>query len=221
MPIAVQCGCGKRMGLSETLAGKAVKCPACGERIMVPAGGAATAPGGRRPVAKKPAGKIIGVVSLVVVIALGATFYFGPVSVWHQWEDVGPKAQSQIEDVLEFSLKAYLSQQGMYNPAKDRQGPSVDAEDIHFFRPTLVMSMPESVTFFGKSNQGDFKGHYHPATGEIDADVAFGGMTFGGEVTLAKSIGQFHITGREKDGQPSAEVNGVPLKIVYPSSGDQ
>src|SRR5580658_9715354 len=215
MPITVQRGCGKRMGLSETLAGKAVKCPACGEQIAVPAARAATGPGGRRPVAKKPAaspaiyiskGKIVAVVSLLVVIILGAMFYYGPVRVWNQWEDVGPKAQSEVGDVLEFALKAYLSQQGLYNPAKDRQGPTVDTDNIHFFRPTLVMSMPDSVTFFGKSSQGDFKGHYHPATGEMDVDVAYGGMTFGGEVTLAKSIGQFHITGREVNGQPQAEV---------------
>lgn len=232
MAIVVQCECGKRMGLSDALAGKTAKCPACGRAISVPgSGGASRAGGGKAAARGKPAaspkiyistGKIIAAGSLLLVVVLGAMFYFGPVRVWNQWEDVGPKVQQQIADVIEFAMKAYLSQQGMYNPAKDSHGPAVDSDDVHFFRPTLVMRMPESITFFGASSQGKFQGHYHPATGEIDADVQYGGMTFGGAVALAKATGQVHITGREKtDGSPEAELNGVPLKIVFPDTSDQ
>src|ERR1700728_3732012 len=213
MPITVQCGCGKRMGVSEDLAGKTVKCPACGDAIAVPAPRAGS-PGGGRTAAKKTAaapaiyiskGKIVGLVSLAALVVLGLMFYLGPMRVWNQWEQVGPQAQSDIGNVIEFGMKAFLSQQGMYDQAKDSHGPSVDTDNIHFFRPTLVMSMPESVTFFGASNQGAFKGHYHPATGEIDADVQYGGMTFAGMVSLAKAGGSFHMTGRMNNGQPEAE----------------
>jgi len=107
----------------------------------------------------------------------------------------------------------------MYNP-KQRTTPAVDGP-VHFFRPTLVMSMPEKVRFFGMTSQGQFQGYYHPATGEIDADVAYGGMTFAGAVALAKSTGIFHMTGRMANGFPQAEVNGVPLKIVAPDDSGQ
>jgi hypothetical protein len=78
------------------------------------------------------------------------------------------------------------------------------------------MSMPEKVAFFGKSNQGDFKGYYHPASGEIEADVAYGGISFAGAVDLARATGKFHMTGRMANGFPQAEVNGTPIKIVWP-----
>ncbi|MGD0768119.1 MAG: hypothetical protein ABSB42_07990 [Tepidisphaeraceae bacterium] len=219
MPINVQCSCGKRMGLSDALAGKMIKCPACGDAIHVPA--AAGPAAGKKPAAKPggPAvyvskGKIVALVSLVIVFILGIMFYRGPVRVWHQWEDVGPKAQADVTDVLTFGLQAYLSENGMYNPASPHAGPSVDS--VSFFRPTLVMSMPEKVAFFGKSNQGDFKGYYHPASGEIEADVAYGGISFAGAVDLARATGKFHMTGRMANGFPQAEVNGTPIKIVWP-----
>jgi hypothetical protein len=208
------------MGLSDALAGKTIKCPACGDAIVVPAMAAPAA--GKKPAAKQnenPAvyvskGKIVAMASIAVVFILGIMFYRGPVQVWHQWENIGPKAESDVSDVLTFGLQAYLSEVGMYNPASPHSGPAVD--HVSFFRPTLVMSMPEKVAFFGKSNQGDFKGYYHPGSGEIEADVNYGGISFAGAVDLAKSIGTFHMTGRMANGFPQAEVNGTPIKVVWP-----
>lgn len=208
------------MGLSDALAGKTIKCPACGDPIVVAAAGAPAA--GKKPAAKQnenPAvyvskGKIVAMASIAVVFILGIMFYRGPVQVWHQWENIGPKAESDVSDVLTFGLQAYLSEVGMYNPASPHSGPAVD--HVSFFRPTLVMSMPEKVAFFGKSNQGDFKGYYHPGSGEIEADVNYGGISFAGAVDLAKSIGTFHMTGRMANGFPQAEVNGTPIKVVWP-----
>jgi len=220
MPINVQCSCGKRMGLSDALAGKTIKCPQCGDAIVVAAAAAPAA--GKKPAVKQsgsPAvyistGKIVAAASLLIAVILGIMFYMGPVRVWHQWEDVGPKAESDVTDVLTFGLQAYLSENGMYNPASPHSGPAVD--HVSFFRPTLVMSMPGKVAFFGKSNQGDFKGYYHPGSGEIEADVAYGGLSFAGAVDLAKSIGTFHMTGRMANGFPQAEVAGTPIKIIWP-----
>ena len=85
MPINVQCSCGKRMGLSDALAGKTIKCPACGDAIHVPA----VAPSGagkeaRRANPASPAiyistGKIVALASIAVAAILGIMFYIGPV----------------------------------------------------------------------------------------------------------------------------------------------
>jgi len=188
---------------------------------------AAAPAGGRKPIKKEKAsptvyistGKIVGLVTLGLLLTLGLMFYFGPVRVWHQWEDVGPKAHDDVSDVITFGLQAYLSQQGDFDPTDSHGAPSVDG-NVSFFRPTLVMSMPEKVRFFGKSSQGDFTGYYHPSNGEIEADVSYGGMTFAGAVNLAKSTGQFHMTGRMANGFPQAEVNGTPIKVVWPKKDD-
>jgi len=220
MPISVQCSCGKRMSVSDALAGRTIKCPACGDPLPV---GASAAPAAGRVAAKKPAaspaiyvsqGKIIGVICLAICVILGCMLYFGPYRVWNQWEEIGPKASGDVSDVISFGLQAYESTNGMYNPAKS-SGPSVDG-NVSFFRPTLVMSMPEKVKFFGKTNEGDFNGWYNTKTGDIEADVAYGGMTFAGAVTLAKSTASFHMTGRMVGQFPQEEVNGTPIKIVTP-----
>ncbi len=41
MPIRVSCQCGKALNVQDAMAGKAVKCPGCGNAIRVPAAGAA------------------------------------------------------------------------------------------------------------------------------------------------------------------------------------
>ena len=41
MPIRVTCQCGKALNVQDAMAGKAVKCPGCGNVVRVPGGGAA------------------------------------------------------------------------------------------------------------------------------------------------------------------------------------
>jgi hypothetical protein len=226
MAIVVQCGCGKRMGLADATAGKTVKCPACGNSIAVPAGSAGAAPvaGGRRVVKEKSAspavyislGKIVAAAVLLIVVVSGIMFYLGPVRVWNQWEAIAPQANGDVKDVITFALQAYLSQNGYYDPARPHDVPNIDGI-ILFYRPVLAMSMPEKIKFEGKSSQGDFSGFYNTQTGDIEADVSYGGMTVAGMVDLAKSQGTFHITGRDVDHhQPEAESNGQKLEIYYP-----
>jgi DNA-directed RNA polymerase subunit RPC12/RpoP len=220
MPITVQCDCGKRMALSDVLAGRTVKCSSCGDEILVPAKSkeeisAAVKTKDADPGIYISTGKIVAAVSVVVFLILFAIVYFGPLRVWRQWDDIGGKANDNVTDVLTFALQAYLSQEGGFNPNESHSMPAVDSP-VQFIRPTLAMSMPEKIQFMGKNNQGDYKGYYHPRTGEIEADVAYGGRSFAGTVDLAKATGQFHMTGREIDGQPQAEVDGQPLKIVAP-----
>lgn len=228
MAIVVQCGCGKRMGLADATAGKTVKCPACGNSIVVPASSAAAAPakGGKRVAKEKSAGpavyislgKIVAAVSLLIVVVLGIMFYFGPVRVWNQWEAIGPQANGDVKDVITFALQAYLSQNGDYDPSHPHMVPNIDG-GVLFYRPVLAMSMPEKIKFEGKSSQGDFSGFYNTTTGDIEADINYGGMTVAGMVDMVKSTGSFHITGRDVDHhQPEAECNGQKLEIYYPPS---
>jgi hypothetical protein len=238
MPITVQCSCGKRVGVADALIGKNIRCPKCGEPIAVRAPVAA-APG------KTPPGKkikqaaaampsvsinyglvaLIGLVLLIVAGILAA--YFGPVKVWHQWEDIGSQAQSDVNDVVSFGLQAYLSTNHMYNPRLESHRPEVDGV-VGFFRPFLVMSMPDKVKFFGRTSQGPFEGYYHPQTHEIEATISYGAtsrLSFGGNGPNMdeKTAGSFQITGRDNNGVPEAELDGQKMAIYYPpkEDGDQ
>lgn len=223
MAITVQCSCGKRMGVGDGLAGKSVRCPQCGQSVFVTAAAPAAGKAGAKPASKGEAtpsfyispGKIVALVILAVLILSGAIFYYGPVKVWNQWEAIGPQAGEDVTDVLTFALQSVLSERGEWDPSKSHRIPQVEGE-VMFFRPGIVMSMPEKVRFEGKSNQGGFTGTFNTKTREIEADVLFGGMSFAGMVDLAKATDKFHMTGRRgADGQPQAEVAGKKLKIVY------
>jgi hypothetical protein len=223
MKIYIRCQCGRSGNVAASMAGKTIKCPSCGADVFVlpgPAAGAAKADPKLNkkatPVVYMSAGKVIGLSVLIIGIISIILFVKGPVAVWHQWDAIGGNAEDQVKDVIAFGLQAYLSQVGDYNPNTGRNMPSVDG-DVQFIRPLLTMSMPEKIKFSGKSNQGDFEGYYHPATGEIEADVTYGGRTVAGMVDLIKATGGFHLTGREVPGKPiSAEANGKPIAIYYP-----
>ena len=59
MPIKIQCQCGKSLSVKDQFAGKAVKCPGCGQAIRVPSAGpqqAGPQQAGTQPSAAHPAG---------------------------------------------------------------------------------------------------------------------------------------------------------------------
>lgn len=223
MPITVTCSCGKKLTVGDGLAGKTLNCPKCGNGVFVSAAPQASSARPKKDVTPKVTvspGTILFVSIGAILTICALTFYFGPMKVWNQWEALGSKAQDDVHSVVTFGLQAYLSEQGGYDPGKAHHTPTVEG-DITFFRPTLAMSMPDRVPFLGKTNQGDFKGYYYPATGNVEADVDFGGQAFAGMVNLSKSTGQFHMTGRMKDGHAVAESGGKELKLVYRKTDDE
>jgi len=139
--------------------------------------------------------------------------YLGPWTVWKKWGAMSSQANTQITDVVDFAIKAYESQTGAYDASESHNAPRVDG-DAAFVPPMMAFSMPRRIIFSGKTNQGNYMGTYDTTNGEIAVDIETGGYTVGGLVDVKKATGKFHTTGREKDGTPSAEVDGAPLKIV-------
>lgn len=219
MPIVARCSCGHKIALADVMGGRTINCPKCGQPVDVPmpsasaAGTAARKPKNATPgVAINPAILIaatLGLIVLVIVLAL----YFGPWTVGTQWAAMSGKANTQVTDVMEFALRAYESQTGAYDAAASHNVPMAQGEAV-FIPPYMAFSMPRRIIFSGKTNQGNYLGTYDTTNGEITADIETGGFTIGGLVDAKKATGKFHITGREKNGNPEAECNGKPLKIV-------
>jgi hypothetical protein len=243
MPITVTCSCGKSLKVRDELIGKRVKCPSCGNTFPVQAGttkaatgatvfnptAAAAAKGQREAAAGRVSiswGPIIlGVLVLLVGVGITA-FIMGPKKVWNQWEEIGDQAQYDVIDVATRGLQSHLSAQGMYNPRKGNT-TSPQATEVMFFRPTMVMSMPDQVHFKGVSNMGPFEGDYNPQTREVACELAIGGGVgipgSGGKKSKGDVI---KITGRKtKDPKGGAEiltceVDGKKAELVYPPVGE-
>ena len=232
MPITVTCSCGKSLRVKDELVGKRVRCPGCGNTFPVtaaanaPAGAtvfnptAAAAAKGRREAAIGKVsiswGPIIGIAALVLV-GIGITaFLMGPKKVWNQWEEIGEQARYDVIDVVTRGLQSHLSKQGLYNPRKGNT-TSPQATDVMFFRPTMVMSMPEQVDFQGATNHGPFEGKYNPHKREVECELAIGGGAgipgSGGKKARGEVI---KITGRITAGGLQAEVNGKNAVLVMP-----
>jgi len=234
----VKCGCGKRMVVSDALAGKSVRCSACGEMIFCQADkNAPPSAKGARPSSKgaKPGspaaaksqndasmyvspGMIIAGVVVAILLLVGLIFYFGPVRVGHQWDAIDMQARNTVMNVVTYALKAKLSEEGEYDPA--HHSPAIERSDLTFDRPLLAMSLPKRIRFDGKSNNGGFTGYYDTETGEVEADVECGGYTVAGMVNLKKPTNQFHMTAKEVNNDPVVQIEGKPAKIIPPPKLD-
>jgi hypothetical protein len=241
MPISVTCdNCGKSLKVKDDWAGKRAKCPGCGSTFAVPAAAgafaAAATPAARgggttfNPMAahaaknkrQAEAGKLsinwgliwLGVAGLTVMV-LVALFLMGPKKVWGQWEEIHEQAEYDVKDVATRGLEAHLSQIGAYNPRKPHGRPQ--ATDVMFYRPVMVMSMPDEVDLQGASTVGPFKGKYHPKTREVEVTIEVGGGAHvagtGGKQKTGYAI---KVTGRTKNGTLTAEVDGKNAVLTYP-----
>jgi hypothetical protein len=217
----IQCACGKRMGVSDAMAGKTVRCSGCGENVYVAASPASAKSAAARGKASEAPGLyispglIVGVSTLALVVIGAIAAYTGPYRVFQQWRDMAPQANGEITDVITFGLQAHLSETGDFNPRISHRAPAVEGP-ILFIAPVLQMSMPDTIPFHGMSNQGNFTGRYNPRTHEIRATIQFGGATVGGLIDTKRAAGDFDITGRDVNGFPQAEIDGRSLKIIYP-----
>lgn len=215
MAITVQCTCGKRTSVSDALGGKVMRCPACGDAVVVAAPAPAAGKAAGKPRQSGPAfelshGQIVGLWAIGILLVIGGGFYFGPMHVWRQWGDLEPKASQNVEDLVVDSLKAHMKAEEFDPRARHRQ-PSVERHDVSFFQPILAVTMPQKVGFIGKSNQGTFNGNYDTRTGEVDATVSYGGYSVAGMVDVVRPAGTFHLVGRVVDGKCQMEIDGKKI----------
>ena len=220
MAITVQCGCGKRTAVSDALAGKSIRCPACGEGVFVAASAPGSAGGksgaGARGKQAGPGFELSGgqKVALWVIgglLLIGGVFYVGPVRVWQQWGAMEPKASEDVRDLVIYSLNEHMKEENP-DPRMRRRQPSVERGDLSFFTP-MALTMPQKVGFFGKSSQGTFSGNYSTGTGEVDATVSYGGLTLSGMVDVSRPKGTLHVVGRVVDGKRDVEIDGKKTVI--------
>lgn len=213
MAITVKCDCGKRTIVSDALAGKMMRCPGCGNEVAAAAnaGGKRGAKAGRSgPALEISGGQKLLLGSVGGVLLLGAGFYFGPMQVWSKWKDLQPKAAHNIQDLVMDSLKEHMKNEDL-DPMDRRRQPVVETADVNFFEPYLAFSMPDTIAFIGKSNQGTFSGNYNLHTGEIDATVYYGGYSVAGMVDVKRPKGSFHLVGHMAGDKPDMEIDGKKI----------
>lgn len=201
--------------VSAALAGKQMRCPGCGIEMAVAAGGPAGGKAGGKVRQAGPAFEIsggqkmaIGVIGSLVVI--GCVFFFGPMRVSSQWSAMQPKATQDVQDLVIDSLRQHMKEDDP-DPRSHRFQPTVESSDVSFLQPLLAFTMPDTVAFVGKSNQGSFGGNYNTRTGEVDATVSFGGYTVAGLVDVKRPQGNMHVVGRMVDGKPEMEIDGKKI----------
>jgi DNA-directed RNA polymerase subunit RPC12/RpoP len=220
MGIDFQCGCGKQIGVANTMAGRFVRCPQCDGDVLVPktsarAGGKSAA----SPARKKPAAApsvvisptlvtagIIGGVLAIIVLAL----YLGPWRVGNQWAAMNSRANDEVTDVIDYALQAYDSQHPDFNSKIIHAPPQLQGP-ASFIPPMMAFTMPANIIFLGKTSRGNYTGTWDTTTGEVVANIETNGWTIGGLADARKASNTIRITGREKDGKVSAEMDGQPL----------
>lgn len=219
MAITVRCSCGKKSLVGDKLAGGTIRCTACGNEVAVgapsapsPAAAKAKAQAAGSGLSINPTIMIVGIVGILGLVT-GLILYFGPWRISTQWAAMKPRANTEVTDVVDFSIRAYESEHGMYDAGTSHLAPRADG-DAKFIDPVMSFSMPRKMTFVGKTNEGSYIGTWDTTTGEVVADIETGGYSVGGMVDVSKATGKFHVTGREKDGTVTAEVDGEPLHIA-------
>ena len=201
--------------VSDALAGRMIRCPGCGNSVAAGASGPLGAKAGGKARQAGPAfelsrGQIIAICVVGALLLIGGAFYFGPVRVWGQWAELQPKATANIQDLVIDSLRDKMKQEDP-DPKFPSRPPTVEGPDISFFQPILAFTMPATVAFIGKSNQGTFSGNYNTRTGEVDATVSYGGYSVAGLVDVTRPRGSFHLAGRMVDGKPEMEMDGQKI----------
>ena len=235
MPILARCVCGHKTGVGDALAGRTIRCVKCGGDILVPTaggGGAASAAGkvvgkspaalaaARRNAAATPAvtvspGLLIGAGVAAVLLAIVLVFYFGPYRVASQWSAMAPKAGTDVTDVVMFALQAHQSHGALTAGGPLVRPPAIEGPAV-FVPPYMAFTLPRRVIVNGRTSQGGYVGTYDTITGEVTVTVEVGGYSVGGLVDMHKPEGSIHVTGREKDGQVTAEADGEPMTILVP-----
>ena len=237
MPIVAKCACGKRIGVADALAGRTVRCPACGEGVLVTPAAAASPGGGgprspaavaqaRRAANASPAvtvspGIIIAAVVGVALVAIVCVLYFGPWRTGQQWAAMAPQANTTVTDVVMFALQAHQSSAVLDGADRGPGGvsvgkaPAIEGPAV-FVPPMGAFSLPRRIVVSGRTSQGGYIGTYDTVNGEVAVTLEVGGYTVGGMADLHKPTGKIQVVGREQNGVVTAESDGQPMTITVP-----
>jgi hypothetical protein len=215
MSFSVTCKCGKSLNIKDEYVGKRIKCPTCGATFT------ATKPTSTAPSKKdrlaagihlSPAAMVF-IALLILIPGTLAIWKYGPGRVRDQWEKLEPKAKSDVTDVVDRALQG--SAGGEDTGAGGLAHGQPHALDITFPFSPMGFSMPTELGFAGTTTQGGMTGKYNTKTGEIEAEVEVGGLSFPGAGVQRHGAGKIKVTGRVKDGAVSAEVDGKPVHLDW------
>lgn len=237
MAMAVVCsGCGKSLNVKDELVGKSIRCPACKETFVAKAATAApsawSAGASKGKVAAKKdqavpklhlsPGMIAFVAALIIIPLILIFWNFGPGAVRAEIAARESKIDDDIRDVVEWVLrvKSENSFRGFSRVGGLRTAPPAPrVHSVAILWSPLYMSMPEKVGFAGTSSEGLFQGFYYPKTGEVEAELDFGGTVLPSGVLMKRGNEQFKVTGRVKEGAGlTAEIEGKPAVLKPPTT---
>lgn len=185
MAIQVQCGCGKSFQAVDALAGKKVRCPACGTMTPVPAGGSPAAAKGtklgpsvaaaRKTVRTVPAislsPKAIAICCVLVGLPLLIVLVkIGPVRAMDQWRELEPLIDSYTYDIV---TKVCRDQYKGVVFDQFVQPPKVTSLIID--GPIMMVTVPREVSIQGRSTEGRFKGTYFTRDRRFEIEIGIAG----------------------------------------------
>jgi hypothetical protein len=223
MAISVPCtGCGSNLTVRDELLGKRIKCPKCGARFT-----AAQAASVQRQ--KDNAGTLThrfhisgGVMAMIVAILLipgGLLFWkLGPGKARAQFDEMLPKMDDNVKDVVDRSLQSYLSQHDRFNPRQPHMAPRTYL--VNYKLGYMPITLPAKIPFQGLTSEGMMVGEYTSATGEINADVEIGGSS-NPALLLRHGNTTIRVVGHIDGGNVVATVNGQPAEIKYPPTREE
>jgi hypothetical protein len=221
VPIVVACECGKKFRARDEDAGKRSRCPGCQRGVTIPGGTRAVKSAPPPPIAPAPAtatkptgpaihitrGHLVLIIVSLVIAAVALFIEYGPARTHREWEQISEQARYDITDVVIRSIQSLHSQLGLGGgPGGVRTRPTPSVTGLAIIDTGVSWTIPKTVGFSGISTEGPFKGTYHTRTGEVDCDLFFWGA-------------KLKVTGRVKQGNTTAEINGKPAVILPPPPG--
>jgi hypothetical protein len=218
VPIVIVCECGKKFRARDEDAGKRSRCPGCQRGVTIP-GGTKAVKSAPPPIARAPTaapsknaagpafhitrGHLVLMAVALLVTATALFIEYGPAKTHKEWERLTEQARYDITDVVVRALQSQHSQLGLGNPGGVRLRPIPAVNGLAIIDTGVSWTIPKTVGFSGISTEGPFKGTYHTLTGEVECDLFFWGA-------------KLKITGRVKQGNVQAEINGKPAVILPP-----
>jgi hypothetical protein len=222
---AVCVSCRRDVKVSPDLAGKMVKCPSCGATFRAPA----LDKHGRQKTEKQSApsfhlspGVIVALIAAISCIVIFGLWTIGPKRVNAYLAENEQKWIDNANDVIIDGLRAkgavdFTAGGGALGGLAGLAalGPP-QVHNLAFIHNPLYFTKPTELKFAGLSSQGIIHtGVYTIATGEVQAIAELDGTVTNTGVLVKRGKTTVQITGRNKDGTITLELDGKPAKVDH------